>query len=163
VLGVVENLRAQNIVYAEITISLKEYLRNDLTLTDVVSCLEEGTRVPGIRVQWIVDLVRDFGVASGLKLLQDFAELRSPAIVGITLGGAEHRFPPEQFAEVYALARDYGLRLTVHAGEAVGPESVWNAIRHLNVERIGHGVRAIEDPKLVEYLAGHDIPLEVCP
>lgn len=163
VLGVVEHLRAQNIVYAEITVSMKEYLRSGLKLSDVIQCLEDGTRVPGIRVQWIVDLVRDFGVESGLVLLEEIIAQGSGAIVGITLGGSEHRFPPAMFAEVYRRARDKGLRLTVHAGEALGPESVWSALRDLGVERVGHGVRAVEDRALVKYLVEHDIALEVCP
>ncbi len=163
VLGVVESLKAQNIVYAEITISIKEYLRQHITLEDLLACLEEAAHVPGIRVQWIVDLVRDFGVESGLHLLRQIIALRSASIVGITLGGSEHEFPPAQFTDIYKLARDNGLRLTVHAGEALGPESVWDALRVLGVERIGHGVRAIEDPALVAYLAEKKIPLELCP
>ena len=163
VLGVVESLKAQNVVYAEITVSVKEYLRSGLGLAELAACLEEGTRVSGVRVQWIVDLVRDFGAESGLALLRDIIALGTDAIAGITLGGSEHRFPPELFKVVYDLARDHGLRLTVHAGEALGPESVWSALRVLKVERIGHGVRAIEDPDLVAYLAGSGIPLEVCP
>ena len=163
VLGVVESLKAQNIIYAEITISIKEYLRQHITLEDLLTCLEEASHVPGIRVQWIVDLVRDFGVESGLTLLHQILELRPTSIVGITLGGSEHEYPPAQFIEIYKLARDNALHLTVHAGEALGPESVWDAVRVLGVERIGHGVRAIEDPALVAYLAEKEIPLEVCP
>ena len=93
-------------------------------MQELVACLEEGSRIPGIRVQWIIDLVRDFGTEAGLILLNEVAALHSPAIVGITLGGSEHKFPPEQFREVYATARQHKLRLTVHAGEALGPESV---------------------------------------
>lgn len=163
VLGVVESLKLQNVVYAEITISIKEYMRQNISLEDIVGCLEESMRVPGIRVQWIVDLVRDFGAEAGLTLLKEIIALGSESIVGLTIGGAEHMYPAEQFVEVYNTARDNGLRLTAHAGEAVGPQSVWDAIRLLGVERIGHGVRAIEDPTLVEYLAEKGIPLEVCP
>jgi adenosine deaminase len=113
-------------------------------------------------VQWIADLVRDFGADTCLELLNDLIAQDCRSLVGITLGGAEHRFPPEQFERVYATARDAGLRLTIHAGEALGPESVWNALE-LGVERIGHGVRSIEEPALVRHLAERRIPLEVCP
>src|SRR5207237_5483977 len=115
-------------------------------LPDIISTLEAATGAPGIRVQWIVDLVRDTGPEAALNLLKQIIDLCCGALVGITLGGSEHLYPPVDFAQVYSTARDHGLRLTVHAGEAAGPESVWDAIRVLGTERIGHGVRAIEDP-----------------
>lgn len=161
--GVRRELIAQNIVYAEITVSVIEYLSQGLELSELIGAMEAAARSPQIRIQWIVDLVRNFGTQVTLDALRRIVALRPASVCGITLGGAEHEYPPEQFAEHYRLARDAGLRLTVHAGEAVGPESVWGAIRGLGVERVGHGVRAIEDPKLVEYLAEKQIPLEVCP
>ena len=114
-------------------------------------------------MQWIVDLVRDFGPESALAQLRELIGLASPAVMGITLGGSEDCFPAGEFREVYALAREHGLRLSVHAGEALGPESVWEALESLRPERIGHGVRAVEDPALVAHLAAERIPLEVCP
>ncbi|MFQ5796856.1 MAG: adenosine deaminase [Candidatus Bipolaricaulia bacterium] len=161
--GVLEMLKSQNVVYVEITTSVAEYLRQGIPLADIKACLEETVEFPGIRVQWIVDLVRDFGSEAALALLKQIIDLKCKGIVGITLGGSEHRFPPDQFSEVYFTARDHGLRLTVHAGEALGPQSVWDALQILGAERIGHGVRAIEDKSLVTYLAENDIPLEVCP
>ena len=165
--GLIDEVRreliAQNVVYAEVTVSVIEYLNQGLELTELIAAMEVAAQSPQLRIQWIVDLVRNFGPEITLDALRRILALRPDSVCGITLGGAEHEYPPEQFAEHYRLARDAGLRLTVHAGEAVGPESVWGAIRSLGVERIGHGVRAIEDPKLVEYLAEHQIPLEVCP
>ncbi len=161
--GVLEDLRAQNVVYAEITISVIEYIQQGIPLPVILTCLEQATDFPGIRVQWIVDLVRNIGHEAALKLLRQIIALDRRSVVGITLGGSEHLFPPAPFENVYAAARDHGLRLTVHAGEALGPESIWDALRVLKVERIGHGVRAIEDPDLVAYLVEHRIPLEICP
>jgi len=163
VTAVIENLRSQNVVYAEITVAPPEYLHRGIALEDMIACLEEGAAMQGIRVQWIIDLVRNNGVPHGVDLLKRVIQLRTPSIVGITLGGAEHRYPPAQFVPVYNLAREHGLRLTVHAGEASGPESVWDALRVLGAERIGHGVRAIEDESLINYIVEHDIGLEVCP
>jgi len=163
VAGVLENLRSQNVVYAEITIALEGYLRQGIPLESVKACLEEGAKLNGVRVQWIVDLIRDLGRDGTLALLDKIFDLRCESIVGITLGGSEPLFPPAQFSEAYAKAREHGLRLTVHAGESAGPESVREAIRELGAERIGHGVRAIEDGELVAYLAENQIPLEVCP
>ena len=165
--GLIASVRAflekQNIVYAEITVSVFEYLNQGIGLTDLLAALDEAADAPGIRVQWIADLVRDLGPAKVAGLLRDILRERPASLVAITLGGSEHKFPPAQFAALYRLAREHGLRLSVHAGEALGPESVRDAIRVLQVDRIGHGVRAIEDPSLVDYLAEKRIPLEVCP
>ncbi len=153
--GVLQSLKRQNITYAEITISAIEYMRRGISLEDISTCIEESQSFPGIRAQWIVDLVRNTGAGGALHLLHEVLDLQCKHIVGITLGGNERRFPPAQFSEVYRTAREYGLRLSVHAGEALGPQSVWDAIKVLGAERIGHGVRAIEDASLVAYLAEH--------
>jgi len=161
--GVLRALEEQNIVYAEITIALINYLRQGLSLEDVARVLENAARAGGpVRVQWIVDLVRDLGPRRALRLLDRVIGLKCPSIVGITLGGSENLFPPDLFKKIYARARDCGLRLTVHAGEALGPESVWDAVRLLRAERIGHGIRAAEDAALVRLLAERRLPLEVC-
>lgn len=165
--GLVASVRAslekQNIVYAEVTVSIFEYLNQGIGLTDLLAALDEAADAPGIRIQWIADLVRNLGPAKVVELLRDILRERPASLVAITLGGSEHKFPPAQFAALYRLAREHGLRLSVHAGEALGPASVWDAIQVLQVDRIGHGVRAIEDPSLVDYLADKRIPLEVCP
>ena len=156
-------LEKQNIVYAEITVSVFEYLNQGIGLTEVLAALDEAADAPGIRVQWIADLVRDLGPAKVAGLLRNILPKRPASLVGITLGGSEHKFPPAQFEALYRQAREHGLRLSVHAGEALGPASVRDAVRVLQADRIGHGVRAIEDPRLVDYLAENQIPLEVCP
>jgi len=161
--GVLESLKRQKVVYAEISISIPEYLRQGIPLTGICACLDEATSFPGIRVQWIVDLVRDLGPRAGLALLNDILEMRCRSIVGITLGGSERFFPPARFTQLYAAAQRNGLHRTVHAGEGLGPGSIRDAIRLLGVERIGHGVRAIEDTSLVAHMAEGRIPIEVCP
>jgi len=163
IMGVIDRLKSQNVVYAEITIVLINYLRQGVPLEDIRACLDEAAETPGIRVQWIVDLVRDVGSKAALNTLHRVIELNCESIVGITLGGSEHRFPPGLFSRIYSTAKKHGLRLSVHAGEARGPSSVWDALRILGAERIGHGVRAIEDEALVSYLAESRICLEVCP
>jgi len=84
-------------------------------------------------------------------------------IVAVDLAGDEARFPAHLFKDHFKRVRDAGLQVTIHAGEADGPESVWSAIRDLGAERIGHGFRSIEDPALVDYLAVNGIGLESCP
>ena len=81
-------------------------------------------------------------------------------IIALDLAGDEAKFPPELFTEHFKKGRDAGWRVTVHAGESAGPESVWNAVRLLGAERIGHGVRAMEDPKLVDFLVDQKIGVE---
>ncbi len=161
--GVLQSLKEQHIVYAEITTSPTEYLRQGITLPEIIECVEEAKGFPGIEVQWIVDPVRDNGADAARWLIERIMEIGSDSVVGLTLGGSEYLFPPALFVDVYHFARDHGLRLSIHAGEVLGPESIWDAINILGAERIGHGVRAVEDPSLVAHLAEHRIPLEVCP
>ena len=161
--GVLERLKSQNIVYVEITISIIDYLKRGFTLEEVKECLDEFTSFPGIQVQWIVDLVRNIGEKSALASLEDIINLKFSNIIGITLGGYERFYPPKKFLKVYSKARENGLHLTIHAGEGLGPKSVWDSINLLGVERIGHGVRAVEDVLLVKYLAKNKIPLEISP
>jgi adenosine deaminase len=161
--GVLDSLKAQNVVYAEITTSILKYVMNGVPLVEVLRCLEEATEYPGVEVQWILGLVRDYGAESALGLLRDVLKIGCAGLVGVTLAGSEHAYPPAMFSEVFALARDHGLRLTAHAGEALGPDSIWDALKVLQIERVGHGVRAVEDEELMEHLAAEGIPLEVCP
>jgi adenosine deaminase len=91
------------------------------------------------------------------------AAMKPYGVIGVGLGGDEAKWPPELFGEAFAFAREHGLRTVAHAGEAAGAQSVRNAVEILGAERIGHGVRAIEDPAVVELLAQRKIPLEICP
>src|SRR6185312_3358442 len=118
----------------------------------------------GVRIRWIFDAVRQFG-ASHLESVVDWA-LRlqaSGSVLGIGIGGDEKQHPAAVFAPGYARARAHGLRTTVHAGETCGPQSVWDALTHLQPDRIGHGIRAIEDPRLMDELARREVALDLCP
>jgi adenosine deaminase len=96
-----------------------------------------------------------------MQVAQLAAERSGDGVVSFGIGGDEERGPAEWFTEVYRFARASGLRLTAHAGETAGAESVWAALR-LGAERIGHGIRAVEDPALVRHLRDQNIPLEIC-
>jgi adenosine deaminase len=157
-----ERLASDGIAYAEVTVSIPEYRMHGIPLEAMAEALSDEATRESPRFRWIVDLVRNLGVQAADDLLVQLLRRPPEGWVGITLGGSEHLFPPAPFAPVYDRARAAGLRLTVHAGEAAGPESVWDAIRILQVDRIGHGVRSIEDRRLVEELAERQIPLEVC-
>lgn len=159
-----QDLKAQNVRYAETFFSPSRFAHHGLTPQELAQAIRRGLdRVDGIDVSLIADLVRDHGAENAQQTLDAICEVRDEGIVGIGIGGSEHQFPPEPFAPVYEEARRRGLRTTAHAGEAAGAESVRGAVEILGVERIGHGVRASEDPALVELLAEKQIPLEVCP
>lgn len=163
--AVAGSLASQNIVYAEASFSPTDFARHGLTPQQLGMAIRRGLdSVAGTRIVLNCDLVRDPGPERAAATLRDVVEIADSADVrGITIGGSEQSHPPEPFAPVYATAAAAGLRRTAHAGEAAGPQSIWGAIRSLGVERIGHGVRAIEDPELVEHLVDTQLPVEVCP
>jgi adenosine deaminase/aminodeoxyfutalosine deaminase len=117
----------------------------------------------GISLYWIFDAVRHFGPEAAARVFRKAAQLRPqhPSIIGIGIGGDERRVGAEPFRDLYAEARDAGLRLTAHAGESAGPESIWGAL-NIGAERLGHALSAIQDPELMGLLAERQVPLEVC-
>jgi adenosine deaminase/aminodeoxyfutalosine deaminase len=156
-----ERLASEQVAYAEVTLSVGTILWKGQDFPAIYAALQrEAARAP-IAVRWILDAIRHFGPDSAKPVFAYAAERVNDGVVAIGIGGTEDRGPATWFKELYAEARDRGLRLTAHAGETCGPESVWQAIE-IGAERIGHGIRSIEDPKLMEYLRNHQIPLEVC-
>ncbi len=156
----------QNIRYAEVTWSPTQH--SHLSFTAILDGVNEGRRRAeqdfGVRMAWIPDIVRCFpDTAAQVVAWLTSPEALAGGVVALGLGGPEVGFPPELFTEAFARARSAGLHSNPHAGETVGPESIWGALRALGAERIGHGVRAIEDPALVDHLATQQIPLEVNP
>lgn len=163
----VEDCRAEGIDYVELRFSpwfMAE--RHGLDPQAVVEACADGVRAAqrdcGVRAQLIGILSRTYGPDNCFKEL-DAILACSDDVVAVDLAGDEAGFPAALFSEHFKRARDAGKRITIHAGEADGPGSVWSAIRDLGAERIGHGFRSIEDPALVEYLAGQGIGLESCP
>jgi adenosine deaminase len=154
----------QNIRYVEMFLSPSLFVRHGLEVQELTHSVRVGlSRVPEIEIALIADFVRDYGPESEMTTLMRLNDVKNEGVIGIGLGGSEHEFPAEPFKALYEEARMMGFRVTAHAGEAAGPESIWSAIRHLHVERIGHGTRAHEDPELLDYLHKHRIPLELCP
>lgn len=154
----------QNIRYAELFFSPSLFAQHGIKTQELTRAIRAGlAKVPEIDIALVADLVRDFGPESESVTLRKLNEVRSEGVVGIGIGGSEHEFPPEPFALLYEEARRMGFHTNAHAGEASGPESVWGAIRHLHVDRIGHATRACEDPDLLDHLAEHRIPIELCP
>ena len=163
--AVASELARQRIVYAEAFFTPADAAAAGLSTQEVSLALRRGlTSVAGVEVALIADMARNYGPAVGARTVEEVAEIAVEAgVIGIGLGGSEHRFPPEPYAPVYERARALGLRTTAHAGEVVGPESVWGALRALRVDRIDHGTRAVEDPELLAYLAERRVPVTSCP
>lgn len=154
----------QNIRYAELFYSPSSFVRHGLGIQKLTHAIRTGlSRVSEIEIALIADLIRDYGPETEMRTLKALNEVKELGIVGIGIGGSEHEFPPEPFQALYQEARRMGFRTNAHAGEAAGPESIWGVIRSLHVDRIGHATRAHEDPDLLDYIARHRIPLELCP
>lgn len=158
-------LAATNVRYAEAFFSPADFAHHGLEPEGLALALRGGLdRVPEVDVHLIADLVRDKGPEQALAMIDRVAAVADDAgILGIGMGGSEDRFPPGPFAPAYERARAHGLHTAAHAGEVAGPHSVWSALEDLGVERIGHGVRSVEDPQLLNALAERRVPIEVCP
>ena len=154
----------QNIHYAEMFFSPSPFVKHGLASQKLVHAIRKGlSKVPEIEIALIADLVRNYGPISEMKTLKALNEVKGCGIIGIGIGGSEHKYPPEPFNKLYQEARNMGFRTTAHAGEASGPKSIWGAIKELKVDRIGHGTRICEDPKLFNYILKNKIPIELCP
>jgi adenosine deaminase len=154
----------QNIRYVEAFFAPGNFVPLGLSTAGLLEAVRRGLDgVKGTEVALIPDLVRDYGPDRAARTLAEVFEAREFGVIGIGIGGSEHKYPPELFEHVYETARQYGFYTSAHAGEAAGADSIWGAIRSLQVDRIGHGTRAAEDEALLDYLAEQRIPLEMCP
>jgi aminodeoxyfutalosine deaminase len=165
--NMIRELARQGVVHAEVYISFGIiYYWKNAEVEPYMEAIERG-RVRGEQdfgttVFWLIDAVRHFGPDEGAKVFRKAAELRAlyPSIVGIGIGGDEARGSADLFRDSYAEARAAGLRLTAHAGETIGPESIWAAI-NIGAERVGHALSARLDGELMDVLAAKQIPLEL--
>lgn len=138
-----------------------------LPWSDALDGFEAGLRraaksFPDIQTGLICIASRDYGVDAASQTVEFFLKHRE-RFVGLDLAGNEVDFPCRLFERVFKPVRNQGLNITVHAGEAVGPENVWEAIEYLGARRIGHGINSLRDPQLVERLRRDSICLEMCP
>jgi aminodeoxyfutalosine deaminase len=163
-----QRLAAQGVVHAEAYVSVGVvYYWRRIEFEPLFYAMEtaraRAEQEFGITLYWIFDAVRHFGPEEAARVFRKAAELRPewPSIVGIGIGGDERRTGAEPFRELFQEAKDAGLRLTAHAGETMGPESIWAAL-NIGAERIGHALSAQLDPDLMEVLAERQVPLEIC-
>ncbi len=166
-LRMIERLHRDGVRYAEVYISAGVMLWKNESFLQLFQgiCLgaQQGRAKYGVEVRWILDAVRQFGADAAMRVAELAVAHKQEGVIGMGIGGDEKQAPPELFEGVYEYARNQGLRLTAHAGEAAGPESMWGALRVLRAERLGHGVTAEQDPELVKHLARSRVPVDMCP
>jgi len=155
-----ERLADQNVTYAEVTLSAGVVLWKKQDLAAVYDAVWAESQRSRVRTFWILDAVRHFGVEHGMEVARFAVSRRDEGTVAYGIGGDEVRGPAAWFRDVFAYARDGGLHLVCHAGETVGPESIWAALE-IGAERIGHGITAVQDPALLARLRERNIPCEV--
>jgi adenosine deaminase len=160
-------LEEDNVRYAEVMCSPMIFTRRGLPLDEIMEAVGGAAtrreREGGPRLRFLFDGVRQWGAQALEELVGMAAASRGHGVIGVGIGGDETACPTRDFAAAFREARRLGLRTTAHAGEFDGPRSVWEAIDILGVDRVGHGVRAVEDRELVAALARRRVPLECCP
>jgi aminodeoxyfutalosine deaminase len=163
---VADQLLTQNVVYAEITLSVGIMLlrgQDPQANFEALLAATEPYEARGLRLNWIFDAVRQFGPEPAMQVVEWARRCRSPRIVAFGIGGDELSIATSEFRAAYLQAGNYGLHRLIHAGEIGGPEKIREAIELLGVERIGHGIAAVNDTALMDLLTDRRIPLEVCP
>lgn len=160
-------LEENNIVYCETFFSPTSHLKKGWNFSDmagvVSKSIDDIKNETGREVKLIVDVSRSFGQENAMRNLDLVLAENNPHIIGIGLGGDEVKGPAREYADVFKKAHENGLRTVTHAGETSGPFSMKDSIELCFAERLGHGIRAVEDEEFVKYLAENKIPLEVCP
>ena len=155
------------IVHAEIFFSPSKFLQSGFSFSYMMDILQAGSKKileqSGITVNFLIDVSRSFGPDNAENNLDLILKNRRDSVIGIGLGGSELKGPAKDYKAVFERAIKNGLKVVAHAGEDVGPESIWDSINLLKAERIGHGISAIKDQKLMELLKEKQIPMELCP
>ncbi|MFG2992156.1 adenosine deaminase [Streptomyces sp. NPDC048257] len=164
---VARDMARQNIRYAELTITPYSSTRRGIDEKAFMQAIEDARRDAerdlGVILRWCFDIPGEAGLEAAAETARLAVDLHPEGLVSFGLGGPEIGVPRPQFKPYFDAARAAGLRSVPHAGETTGPETIWDAIRELGAERIGHGTSATQDPELLAYLAEHRIALEVCP
>ena len=162
-----EYLKRNNIIYSEIFFAPSKFLMNGFSFDTMMNYLDQGAKKikkeDGIDIKFLIDVSRSFGPENAMNNLNLVLKHRTPSIIGIGLGGSESKGPASDYKEVFEIAKNAGLKVVAHAGEDVGPESIWSSIKDLKVSRIGHGISAVKDNSLMAYLKKTQLPLEICP
>src|SRR5690349_22484215 len=164
---VARELARQQVRYAELTITPYSSVRRGIAAPAFCAAIEDARRAAakefGVELRWCFDIPGEAGLPAAEETLRVALEEQPDGLISFGLGGPEIGVPRPQFKPYFDRARAAGLHSVPHAGETTGPETIWDAIRELGAERIGHGISAAQDERLMAHLAEHRIPLEVCP
>jgi aminodeoxyfutalosine deaminase len=164
---VARDLARQQVRYAELTVTPYSHIARGIPAPALCEAIEDARRSAerdmGIVLRWCFDIPGESGLPAAQETLRAALDERPDGLVAFGLGGPEIGVPRPPFKPFFDAARAAGLHSVPHAGETTGPETVWDALRELGAERIGHGTSVMRDPELVEHLARERIPLEVCP
>ncbi|HJQ02356.1 MAG TPA: adenosine deaminase [Jatrophihabitans sp.] len=164
---VAREMAGQHIRYAELTITPYSSVNRGIPAPAFVEAIEDARlaaeRELGVVLRWCFDIPGEAGLDSAVETTRISTELTPDGLISFGLGGPEFGVPRPQFKPYFDAARAIGLHSVPHAGETTGPETIWDSLTVLGAERIGHGTSAVRDAALLEYLAEHQVPLEVCP
>jgi adenosine deaminase len=162
-----KQMQADNMLYAEIRFAPFLHIEKGLTPYEVVQATEAATaqavKETGIEARLILCTLRHYTEAQSMETVKLVEQFKGTYVAGFDIAGDEAGFPIDAHQSAYQYAKEKNIPCTAHAGEAKGPESVWETLEHFGPSRIGHGVRSYEDPKLVQHLQKHNIHLELCP
>jgi aminodeoxyfutalosine deaminase len=164
---IAREMAAQNIRYAELTVTPYSSTSRGIPVEAFIEAIEDGrvaaARDHAVTLRWIFDIPGEMGLPAAEETVRIAVDHGPDALVAFGLGGPEVGVPRPQFKDVFDRARAAGLPSVPHAGETTGPDTVWDAVRHLGAVRIGHGTSSTRDAALLTHLAERGIPLEVCP
>jgi aminodeoxyfutalosine deaminase len=164
---IARELGRQQVRYAELTVTPYSHVKRGIAAPEFCAAIEDARRQAerelGVRLRWCFDIPGEAGLPAAEETLRIALDERPDGLVSFGLGGPEAGVPRSQFKPYFDKARAAGLHSVPHAGETTGPSTIWDAVRELGAERIGHGIAAARDAELMAYLASHEIALEVCP
>jgi adenosine deaminase len=164
---VARELAGQQVRYAELTLTPYSSVVRGIPAAAYCEAVEDARRRAaadfGVQLRWCFDIPGEAGLPAADLTLEVATKFRPDGLVSFGLGGPEIGVPRPQFAPHFRAAIAEGLRSVPHAGESTGPDTIWDALEHLGAERIGHGIAAARDERLLEHLRDRQIPLEVCP
>jgi len=166
-LALMHQLKADNVIYAEIRFAPLQHLEKGLSAKEVVSVVDNAIKLgiaeTGVEARLLLCTLRHFTEANSMKTVKLVKKFKNTSVVGLDLAADEAGFAIDNHIKAFEFAKNNKLNCTAHAGEASGADSVWETLKTLSTTRIGHGVRSIEDPELIDYLIKNNIHLEVCP
>lgn len=164
---VARELARQQVRYAELTVTPYSHVHRGIPAPAFCEAIEDARNRAaadfGIELRWCFDIPGEAGLPAAEETLRISLDERPDGLISFGLGGPEVGVPRPQFKPYFDQARAAGLRSVPHAGETTGARTVWDALRDLGAERLGHGISAVEDPELLAYLAERQLALEVCP